>query len=159
MTPAQRTAAITALAAAIAVPAEGLRQWAYRDPPGILTICYGHTGPDVTPKSYRTMDECKALLDQDMAQAVAAVERCQPSLPVPVAASLADGVYNAGPRMACDRQGSTMARLLDQKRYDDACRQHTRWNKSRVAGVLVELPGLTKRAREREALCLTWRRA
>ncbi|KQP36148.1 hypothetical protein ASF44_16400 [Pseudorhodoferax sp. Leaf274] len=103
------------------------------------------------------MDECKALLDQDMAQAVAAVERCQPGLPVPIAASLADGVYNGGTRMACDRPNSTLARLLDQKRYDEACRQHPRWNKSRVAGVLVELPGLTKRTKEREALCLTWR--
>lgn len=156
---AARRAAITALAVAIAVPAEGLRQWAYRDPPGVLTVCYGHTGPDVTPKTFKTLEECKALLDEDMADAVAAVERCQPGLPVPIAASLADGVYNAGSRMACDRASSTMARLLDQKRYDDACRQHPRWNKSRVGGVLIELPGLTKRTREREALCLTWRRA
>lgn len=156
---AARRAAITALAVAIAVPAEGLRQWAYRDPPGVLTVCYGHTGPDVTPKTYKTLDECKALLSDDMAQAVAAVERCQPGLPVPIAASLADGVYNAGPRMACDRPASTMARLLDAKRYDEACRQHPRWNKSRVAGVLVELPGLTKRTKQREALCLTWRQA
>ncbi len=156
---AGRRAAIAALAVVIAIPAEGLRQWAYRDPPGVLTICYGHTGPDVAPKSYRTLAECRALLQADMAAAVDVVERCQPGLPVPIAASLADGVYNAGPRMACDRSASTMARLLDRKQWDEACRQHPRWDKARVAGVLVALPGLTKRAREREALCLTWRPA
>lgn len=156
MNPAARKAAITALAVAIAVPAEGLRQWAYKDPPGILTICYGHTGPDVKANTYRTLGECKQLLSEDMAKAVEAVERCHPGLPVPIAATMADGVYNGGERMACDRPNSTMARLLDAKKYDEACRQHPRWNKSRIGGVLVELPGLTKRTKQREALCLTW---
>jgi lysozyme len=154
-----RIRAIAALAVAIAIPAEGLRQWAYRDPPGVLTICYGHTGPDVKPGGYRTLEQCKELLDQDMASAVGAVERCHPGLPVPVAGALADAVYNIGPRIACDRSSSTMARLLDQRRFDDACRQHPRWNKSTIGGVLVELPGLTKRTRQREALCLGWRDA
>ena len=40
-----RRAIAAILATAIAVPAEGLRQWAYYDPPGILTVCRGHTGP------------------------------------------------------------------------------------------------------------------
>lgn len=151
-----RRAAITALAVAITIPAEGLRQWAYRDPPGILTVCYGHTGADVRADSHRTLEQCKKLLDEDMSKAVDVVERCQPGLPVPVAASLADGVYNSGSRMACDRSNSTMARLLDAKRYDDACRQHPLWNKSRIGGVLVALPGLTERTLKRQALCLTW---
>jgi GH24 family phage-related lysozyme (muramidase) len=37
----RRRSAAAALAVAIAIPAEGLRQWAYYDPPGILTVCYG----------------------------------------------------------------------------------------------------------------------
>ena len=35
-----------AAATAIAIPAEGLRQYAYRDPVGILTTCYGSTMDD-----------------------------------------------------------------------------------------------------------------
>ena len=34
----KRVAAAAAIATAIAAPAEGLRQWAYYDPPGILTV-------------------------------------------------------------------------------------------------------------------------
>ena len=47
MTP--RSKGALALAVALAVPAEGLRQYAYYDPPGILTVCYGTTGRDVVP--------------------------------------------------------------------------------------------------------------
>jgi GH24 family phage-related lysozyme (muramidase) len=36
-----------AVAMALAIPAEGLRQYAYNDPVGILTVCYGHTGDDI----------------------------------------------------------------------------------------------------------------
>ena len=38
-----RRAKVAALAIAIAAPAEGLRQVAYRDPVGITTICFGST--------------------------------------------------------------------------------------------------------------------
>ena len=43
MTRAKRITAATLIASAIAIPAEGLRQYAYYDPPGILTVCYGST--------------------------------------------------------------------------------------------------------------------
>lgn len=52
MTPERRTrnrrVAALAAALALAIPAEGLRQYAYYDPPGILTVCYGSTR-DVVP--------------------------------------------------------------------------------------------------------------
>jgi lysozyme len=43
MNPAQRKAAAMAVATALAAPAEGLRQYAYRDPVGLPTICFGST--------------------------------------------------------------------------------------------------------------------
>lgn len=155
MTPQQRAAAIAAVAALIAVPAEGLRRVAYYDPPGILTVCYGHTGLDVVKGKVYSLAECQRFLDADMRKAVATVESCAPGLPEPVAASFADAVFNLGPRIACDRASSTAARMLAAGQYEAACRQHPRWNKARVAGVMVELPGLTKRTKQREALCLT----
>lgn len=147
----RRLAAAAALATAIAIPAEGLRQVAYYDPPGILTVCYGHTGPDVTKGKVYTLAECKALLDKDMADAIATVERCHPGLPENVLAAFGDAVYNIGPKVACD---STASRYLAAGRITDACNELPRWSKARVAGVPVELPGLTKRREKERQLCL-----
>lgn len=149
---AKQRAAIVALAAAIAVPAEGLRHWAYYDPPGILTVCYGSTTNVEKGRKY-SLEECRARLDADMTAAVDAVERCQPGLPVNVAAAFADAVYNMGPTIACDTRTSTAARLLRAGDIPGACAQLSRWNKASVAGVLVELPGLTKRRGAERALC------
>ncbi len=151
MTPRNnRIAAVAALATAIAIPAEGLRQFAYYDPPGILTVCYGHTGNVVTGKTY-SLDECKALLTEDMAKAVAQVEACHPGLPVQIHAAFADAAFNLGPKVACD---STASRYLASGKYIEACNELPRWNKARVAGVLVPLPGLTKRRAKEMELCL-----
>lgn len=145
-----RKARIAALAAVIAIPAEGLRHYAYYDPPGILTVCYGSTHNVVKGKRY-SLEECKARLEKDMLDAVLTVERCHPGLPEQVAASFADAVYNSGPTIACN---STASRLLDEGKIEEACHQHPRWNKAKVAGQYVALPGLTKRTLAREALCL-----
>jgi len=156
MTPkAKRLSTAAMLATVIAVPAEGLRQWAYYDPPGILTVCYGSTTDVVKGKKY-SLDECKARLDKDMMDAVVAVDRCVPGAPVPVLAAFADAVYNIGPKIACSSEMSTAARLLKAGQWDAACGQLPRWDKARVAGVLITLPGLTKRRKAEELLCLSW---
>lgn len=154
MTPAQRKAAAVALAAAIAVPAEGLRQTYYYDPPGILTVCYGHTGGVEKSKTY-SLDECKALLNEDMNHAVNIVEHCAPGLPLPALAAFADAVYNIGPKVACDTERSTAARMLKAGDIAGACNQLPRWDKAMLGGVAVSLPGLTKRRNKEQALCLT----
>lgn len=154
MTRNQRIAAAIAAATAIAVPAEGLRQWAYYDPPGILTVCYGHTGSVEKGRKY-SLDECKGLLDADMREAVESVERCRPGLPAPVLAAFSDAAFNLGPRVACDQRNSTAARMLAVGDLAGACNQLPRWNKARVAGQLVALPGLTKRRAKEQALCLS----
>ena len=148
-----RRYAVAALAVAIAIPAEGLRQWAYRDPPGILTVCYGST-TDVQAGRRYSLEECRARLDADMGAAVDAVERCVPGLPVNVHAAFADAVYNIGPRIVCDTRSSTAARLLRAGRIAEACEQLPRWNRATVAGVSVVLPGLTKRRAAERDLCL-----
>lgn len=150
MTTNNRLLAAAALATAIAIPAEGLLQYAYRDPPGILTVCYGTTGKDVVAGRKYSLQECRALLDRDMLAAVQTVEKCQPGLPENVLAAFSDAVYNLGPSVACE---STAARLLRSGKVIEACDQLPRWNKAKVAGVYVELPGLTKRREAERRLC------
>jgi len=148
---AKRLATATALATAIAVPAEGLRQWAYYDPPGILTVCYGHTGSDVVAKRQYSLSECDALLTKDMREALTTVDRCHPGLPENVLAAFGDAVFNLGPKVACD---STASKLLAAGEIEQACQELPRWNRARVAGVSVPLPGLTKRRNKELLLCL-----
>ena len=151
----QRVAAAAAIAALIAVPAEGLRQFAYYDPPGILTVCYGHTGPDVVKGKKYSLAECDKLITDDMRKAVEAVDRCHPGLPENVLAAFGDAAFNLGPAIACNQGKSTAARLLAAGDYIGACNQLPRWDKARVAGVMVTLPGLTKRREAERLLCLS----
>lgn len=145
-----RRALAAAAAILIAVPAEGLRQWAYSDPPGILTVCYGHTGGVQAGRKY-SMDECRSLLNADMLHAVDAVERCHPGLPVNVLAAFSDATYNIGPTVACH---STASKYLAAGKYELACNELPRWNKTTIAGQLVPLPGLTARREKERQLCL-----
>ncbi len=150
----RRIAAATALATALAVPAEGIRQFAYYDPPGILTVCRGHTGPDVVKGKKYSLAECDAFMSDDMREAIDAVDRCVPGLPEDVLAAFGDAVFNIGPKIACDLGQSTAARMLKAGDLAGACNQLPRWNKTRIAGVMVPLPGLTKRRAAEQALCL-----
>ena len=151
----KKYAAVSALAVAIAIPAEGLRQWAYEDiaNPKLLTVCYGST-TNVQKGVKYSLDECKARLDDDMRAAIAQVDACAPGLPVPVLAAFGDAVYNIGPKIACDTKHSTAARLLKVGDIEGACRQLPRWDKASVGGVMVSLPGLTKRRAKEMDLCM-----
>lgn len=151
---AKRVGLAVALASVIAVPAEGLRQFAYYDPPGILTVCYGSTTNVVKGKKY-SLDECKARLDADMLAAVEAVDRCVPGLPVNVLAAFGDAAYNIGPKIACNTSASTAARMLKAGQLQGACNQLPRWDKASIAGVMMPLPGLTKRRAAERELCLS----
>ena len=153
MNKALRIATALSIAVGLAIPAEGIRQVAYRDPGGLLTVCMGST-TDIDPRRVYSLEECRDRLDRDMLAAVEAVERCAPGLPPNVLAALADAVYNLGPRIVCDRETSTLARHLAAGRIEDACRELPRWSKARIAGVLVELPGLVKRREAEMRLCL-----
>jgi len=154
VTPLQRRAAAAAMATAIAVPCEGLRQYAYYDPPGILTVCAGHTGTDVLKGKKYSLAECDAFLTDDMREALDTVEQCQPGLPVPILAAFGDAVFNMGPTIACNKTNSTVARKLAAKDYQGACDQLPRWDKAKILGVMVSLPGLTKRRALERDLCM-----
>lgn len=143
-----------ALAVAIAAPAEGLRRMAYTDPVGILTVCYGST-EGVQKGQQATLRDCHGRLSADMLTAIEQVEQCVPGLPEHMLAAWADAVFNLGPRIVCDTETSTAARLLKAGRLLDACDELPRWNRARVGGQLVELPGLTARRERERQLCLS----
>lgn len=142
-------AAILAAAAALAAGFEGLRQSPYLDPrpnDAILTVCYGHTGPDIERRKY-SLEECTALLEEDMLTAVKQVDKCHPDLPFGVRVAFSDAVYNIGPKVACN---STAAKYLKQGNYEAACKELPKWNKANG----IVLPGLTRRRNEEMRICL-----
>jgi GH24 family phage-related lysozyme (muramidase) len=152
--PSRKAAAAAAIAVALAAPMEGLRQVAYYDPPGILTVCYGTTGADVQKGRLYSIDECKALLNRDMLKAVEEVDRCVPKAPPMVLAAFSDAAYNLGSKVACDTRSSGAARKLQAGDWAGACLELLKWDKARIAGVLVALPGLTKRRAAEMQLCM-----
>ena len=155
LTPAQKKASAVALAVAIAMPAEGLRNYAYRDPVGIPTICFGTTR-GVKLGDYKGTPECKVLITQDMQNAVDAVERCgAPSMSVNQMAAFADLVYNVGPLPLCSPENSTLHRKLKAGDVIGACNELPKWNKAKIVGVFVSLPGLTERRLLEKELCLS----
>lgn len=149
----QRLALATVAAASLAIPAEGIYNRVYKDPVGIDTYCVGETAGAQRGREY-ALAECMAKLSESMTKAVQQVDACQPGLPFGVLVAFSDAAYNMGPTIACDRAKSTAARLLAAKDYVGACNQLPRWNKGRVAGVMVELPGLTKRREREREVCL-----
>lgn len=127
---------------------EGLRLNRYIDAVGVPTIGYGHAikkGERLTKITERQADE---LLEADLLDAEAAVERlAHVPLNSNQFSALVSFVFNLGEDKVAD---STMFRLLNAGDYQGAAKQFSRWNKGKQGGRLVALPGLTRR-RAREA--------
>lgn len=149
----QRLLIATIIATGLAIPAEGIRQYAYHDAKGVLSVCYGSTS-EVDPNKKYTLAECKARLDKDIGNAIAIVEKCSPGLPENQLAAFADAVYNLGPVVVCDATKSTLARKLKSGDIIGACNELTKWVKVKVMGQAVTLPGLVKRREREKELCL-----
>ena len=116
---------------------EGLRLSAYQDQVGVWTIGYGHTGKDVHPELTITQEQANDLLMQDVASAVAAVNRL-----VTVAFNqsgfdaLVDFAFNLGNNALA---GSTLLRKLNANDFAGACAEFPKWCKAggkTVAGLL-----------------------
>lgn len=126
---------------------EGQRLTSYPDLGGVWTLCAGHTA-GVKPGDTATVEQCHAYLQQDMAEAYAAVNRCiTTNLTISQAAAFTDAAFNIGPKVVC---GSTLQRLANAGDIRGACNQLTRWvyaNGRRVAG-------LVRRRNAERTLCL-----
>lgn len=124
---------------------EGLRLRAYVCPAGKLTIGYGHTGSDVTPGLTITRERADALLEADLAKALAGVRKhVRVPLTAQQEAALVDFVFNLGAERL---RTSTLLRLLNSGNYTAVSAELPRWVYGQVNGKSRKLPGLiTRRA-------------
>lgn len=122
--------AMGALAMFIAVPQieklEGVELKAYRDVAGVLTICAGHTGPDVMPKQVATKQQCNDLTLKDAAKASAGVLRVSPHLifhPMQLAAAISFS-FNVGTGAY---SSSSVAASFNSGDFIAACNNMGKW--------------------------------
>ncbi|MDO5086614.1 MAG: DUF1521 domain-containing protein [Comamonadaceae bacterium] len=121
---------------------EGLYTKAYYCPAGVLTIGYGHTGPDVKPGQRITAAQAENLLRKDMAQFENAVKRL---VKVPLTQGQFDALVSFSFNVGAGALGkSTLLKKLNAGDYAGAQAEFKRWNKG---GGRV-LPGLVKRRAE-----------
>lgn len=140
-------AKITAAAVAVALPVimafEGLVLRPYRDPVGLMTVCFGETSAEM--RSY-TADECRALLQESAQKHAKDIEAClPPNLPEHVYAASISFAYNVGAQKFCQ---STFSRKL-RSAEPGACAELSRW----VYAGGKALPGLVKRRAVERAMC------
>lgn len=77
-------AALSALVVTTSLPVidrwEGNVPIPYKDIVGVLTVCRGHTGPDVVVKKVYSPSECDELTKKDINKAIAGVLKVSPHL-------------------------------------------------------------------------------
>ena len=110
---------------------EGVRFQPYRDVVGVLTVCIGHTGPDIVPGKTYSKAECEALFASDMATVVdGPLSEClHPPKPLApeVVVTVRDFTFNVGGRAACN---PTLVRKLNAGDTAGACEEFGRWTKA-----------------------------
>lgn len=127
---------------------EGCRLRTYKDIGSILTIGYGHTGPEVYLGQNITQDQAEALLLKDLLKFEGGIE-------YHVKAPTTDNQFSA---LVClsynigmgHFKDSTLLKMLNAKDYTGAADQFLRWDK--VNGQIVE--GLHDRRGAERALFL-----
>jgi lysozyme len=118
---------------------EGCELTAYVCPAGVLTVGYGHTGPDVKPGQEIDEDEAEQLLRNDLAKFETCVEEM---LEVEVTQAQFDALVSFAFNLGCGAlRSSTLLKLLNGGKPDAARQQFSRWNK----GGGQVLTGLTRR--------------
>lgn len=137
-------------AAALAVPlvmkSEGLVTRTYKDPVGIVTSCFGHTGPELKMGQQFTPDQCREVLEDDLVKHAAALDCVKRPLTDGQKAAFLSFAYNVGGAKFC---ASTIVKKANAGDMRGACAELSRWT---LAGG-KELPGLVKRRAAERAMC------
>jgi lysozyme len=127
---------------------EGLSLRAYRDPVGIWTIGYGHTGPEVGPGDVITTAQAETLLRNDLTRFENGVRSL---VKVPLTSNqfsaLVSFAFNVGTGALTQ---STLLTRLNQRDYQGAANEFSRW----VYGGGQVLPGLVRRREAEKQLFL-----
>lgn len=117
---------------------EGCRLDSYGDSGGVLTIGFGHTGPDVREGETITPEQAEQLLEADALKAGSAVCRMAHSTTQNQFDALTDFVFNLG---AGALSGSTLLEKHNHGDFAGAAAEFGRW--VHCKGQI--LPGLVRR--------------
>jgi lysozyme len=118
---------------------EGCQLSAYADQGGVWTIGYGHTGPGVYAGVTITQDQANALLQSDVAGAVACVNGLVTG---PIVQGQFDALVDFTFNLGCASLAkSTLLRFVNSGDFANAANEFIRWD--HVGGVVV--PGLLRR--------------
>lgn len=128
---------------------EGCRLMPYLDPIGILTVGYGHVGPDIRAGSEITQDAAEAILLSDL-------NRFELGVSSMVNSEITDNQFAAMVSFAFNvgmgnLAKSTLLHYVNEGDMDAAANEFTRWNKA--AGKVMA--GLTARREAEKALFLS----
>lgn len=139
-------AAAAALAVSTVAYYEGKVKRTYVDPVGVLTSCYGHTGPELHKGQTFTDEQCLAQLQADLVKHAAALDCVKQPLSDGQKAAFLSFAFNVGNSAFC---GSTLARKANAGDIRGACAELSRWT---YAGG-KQLPGLVNRRKAERELC------
>jgi lysozyme len=141
------------LAAALVKRFEACRLVAYRDPAGVWTIGWGHTGSQVQGGLTWSQDRADHALAADLCGVRDRVlGLVRQTLTEPQLGALVSFTFNIG---AARLQTSLLLRRLNQGDRAGAADQFLVWDKAHVKGVPVVLPGLAARRAAERALFLS----
>lgn len=133
---------------------EGNKAIPYKDIAGILTVCRGHTGPDVVVKKVYSPQECDELTKKDINIAVSGVLKTSPHLlwhPMQLVAATSFS-YNVGVGAYAN---SSVAREFNAGNFQAGCQALKLYNKARVNNVLVVVKGLENRRAHEYEVCIS----
>jgi lysozyme len=133
---------------------EGCRLEAYLCPAGKWTCGWGQTGSDVKEGIIWTKEYAETRLASSIRYCMSEAIESSPILSDKASqeqlAAITSFIFNLG---IGNYEKSTLKLRIDQENWVSAATEIKRWNKSKVAGILTPLKGLTIR-REKEAKLL-----
>lgn len=158
------------IAASFIAPHEGMRTQAYNDPPGIHTICYGHTA-NVKMGQVETPQHCMILLAKDVQNAEKVFESetseiVRSDLSPQTEAAFISFIFNTG---AGTYLNSSVRRELNAGHVEVACEFLNKYVCARVGAghgappkelcgskdkSYIPLPGLVARREDEKELCI-----
>lgn len=145
--PTKKHITAAAIATTLICGFEGCYTYAYRDPVGIPTICFGHI-EGVQMGQRKTRQECKDLLQSDLPKYMAQVDRViHVYMPPHRYAAITSFTYNVGEGTL---RKSSVARDMNAGRTRQACDDLLKYVYARG----IKLPGLVKRRQQERAECL-----
>ena len=139
-------AAAAALAVSTVAYYEGKVNRTYVDPVGVLTSCYGHTGPELRKGQTFTDEQCLAQLQEDLVKHTAALKCIKQPMSDGQKAAFLSFAFNVGNGAFC---GSTLVRKANVGDMPGACSELSKW----VYAGGKQLPGLVKRRAAERAMC------